>query len=172
MNISGSSSQWTDDLPIYGSYTYHISDIHSEQSTRWVYEWVDPDLYNMCYQDWQSTAEWTTSYGRNIRHIFFEPNVLCSYRRRSIMQCSMRNQCSGLFLCTMYDSYVIELCIMYDSHGVYLRVLRTICMYNFSRCHVIIFTVLSFHLSNFSEIWPVFGKTRPKLATSVFGKTS
>jgi hypothetical protein len=46
-------------VPIPGPYTYHILDIHSQQSTRWVYEWVDPELYNMCYQDWHSTAEWT-----------------------------------------------------------------------------------------------------------------
>jgi hypothetical protein len=46
-----SSSQWTDDLPISDSYTYQISDIHSQQPTRWVYEWVDPKLYNMCYHD-------------------------------------------------------------------------------------------------------------------------
>jgi hypothetical protein len=26
-----------------------------------------------------------TSHGRNLRHIFFEPKVLCSYRCRSIM---------------------------------------------------------------------------------------
>jgi hypothetical protein len=43
------------------------------------------------------------------------------------------------FICTMYDSYGLELCIMYDSHGVYLRVLWTICMYKFSRCHVVVF---------------------------------
>jgi hypothetical protein len=28
---------------------------------------------------------------------------------------------------------------MYDSHGVYLRVLRTIYMYKFNRCHVVVF---------------------------------
>jgi hypothetical protein len=32
-----------------------------------------------------------TSHGRNTRHTFFEPKVLCSCPRRSIMQCSMRN---------------------------------------------------------------------------------
>jgi hypothetical protein len=48
-----------------------------------------------------------TSYDRNIRHIFFEPKVLCSCQRRSIMQCSMRNQCSGLFTCIMDYLYVL-----------------------------------------------------------------
>jgi hypothetical protein len=59
VDSSGSSSQWIDDLPIPGPYIYHILDIHSQQPTQWVYEWVDSELYNMCYQDWQSTAEWT-----------------------------------------------------------------------------------------------------------------
>jgi hypothetical protein len=44
-----------------------------------------------------------------------------------------------LFACIMYDFYGLELCIMYDSHGVYLRVLRTIYMYKFNRCHVVVF---------------------------------
>jgi hypothetical protein len=34
VDSSTSSSQWTDDLPITGSYTYYISDIHSQQPTR------------------------------------------------------------------------------------------------------------------------------------------
>jgi hypothetical protein len=42
-----------------------------------------------------------------------------------------------LFTCTMYDFYGLELCTMYDSHDIYLRVLWTICMYKFSRCHVV-----------------------------------
>jgi hypothetical protein len=58
VDSSGSSSQWIDDLPIPSPYTYHISDIPSQQPTRWVYLWVDPELYNMCYQNWQITAEW------------------------------------------------------------------------------------------------------------------
>jgi hypothetical protein len=51
VDSSDSSSQWTDDLSIPDPYTYHIPDIHSQQPTRWIYEWVDPELYNMCYQD-------------------------------------------------------------------------------------------------------------------------
>jgi hypothetical protein len=68
------------------------------------------------------------------------------------MQCSMRNQCSGLFIYIMnylHDSY-LELCTMYDSYGVYLCVLWTICMYKFNRCHVVVFTVFSFHERRFS----------------------
>jgi hypothetical protein len=57
----------------------------------------------------------------------------------------------------MHDSYGLELRTMYDSHSVYLRVLWTICMYKFSRCHVIIFhgffvpSVCQAGLSGFSE---------------------
>jgi hypothetical protein len=49
VDSSGSSSQWIDDVPVHGPYTYHTLDIHSQQPTRWVYEWVDLELYNMCY---------------------------------------------------------------------------------------------------------------------------
>jgi hypothetical protein len=51
VDSSGSSSQWIDDLFIPDPYTYHIPNIHSQQPTRWIYEWVDPKLYNTCYQD-------------------------------------------------------------------------------------------------------------------------
>jgi hypothetical protein len=47
MDSSGSSSQWTDDLPIPASYTYHIIDIHNQQPTRWVYD-VLPELIKHC----------------------------------------------------------------------------------------------------------------------------
>jgi hypothetical protein len=52
-----------------------------------------------------------TSHGRNIRHIF-KSKVLCSCRWRSIMQCSMRNQCSGLFTCIMDYLYVLCMILM------------------------------------------------------------
>jgi hypothetical protein len=64
----------------------------------------------------------------------------------------------GLFACTMYDFHVLELCTMYESHGIYLRVLWTICMYKFSKCHAVVFMVFSFHL-------PIFGKNRPEIMT-------
>jgi hypothetical protein len=75
-----------------------------------------------------------------------------------------------LFVCTMYDSYGLELCTMYDSHDVYLRVLWTICMYKFSRCHIVIFHVFSFHLPNFDKNQPVSDKDRLGLTTPVFRK--
>jgi hypothetical protein len=57
IDSSDSSSQWIDDVSVPGPYTYHIPDIHNQQPTRWIYEWVDLKLYNMCYQDWRCTAE-------------------------------------------------------------------------------------------------------------------
>jgi hypothetical protein len=44
-----------------------------------------------------------------------------------------------LFTCLMYDFYGLELCTIYDSHVIYLRVLWTICIYKFSRCHAVVF---------------------------------
>jgi hypothetical protein len=47
-------------------------------------------------------------------------------------------------------SYGLELCTMYDSHDVYLCVLWTICMYKFSRCHAVVFTVF---FVQFTDFW-------------------
>jgi hypothetical protein len=52
----------------------------------------------------------STSHDRNIRHIFFEPKVLCSCSRRSIMQYSMHNQYSDLF--TRIMNYLYVLCVI------------------------------------------------------------
>jgi hypothetical protein len=54
----------------------------------------------------------STLYGRNIRHIFFKPKVLCSCQRMSIIQCSMHNQCSGLFICIMDYLHVLYMILM------------------------------------------------------------
>lgn len=56
---SESSTQWTGDVPLPGPYHYNIPDAHNQTPTRWVYEWVEPELYTMLYHDWQTTAEWT-----------------------------------------------------------------------------------------------------------------
>jgi hypothetical protein len=53
-----------------------------------------------------------TLHERNIRHIFFKPNVLCSCPQRSIMQYSMRNQCSGLFTRIIDYLYVLYMILM------------------------------------------------------------
>jgi hypothetical protein len=52
------------------------------------------------------------SHGRNIRHIFFKTKVLYSCRRRSIMQCSIRNQCSDLFTCIINYLHVLYMIFM------------------------------------------------------------
>jgi hypothetical protein len=49
---SGSSSHEIDDVPIPDPYTSHVPDIQSQLPIQWVYEWIDSELYNMCYQDW------------------------------------------------------------------------------------------------------------------------
>jgi hypothetical protein len=54
----------------------------------------------------------------------------------------------ALFICTIYDSRGVDLYIMCDSNGVYLHVLRTICMYKFSRYHVIIFHTFFFPMTD------------------------
>jgi hypothetical protein len=53
-----------------------------------------------------------TSHGRNTRHTFFEPKVLCLCPQMSIMQCSMRNQYSGLFTCIIDYLYVLCMTLM------------------------------------------------------------
>jgi hypothetical protein len=119
-----------------------------------------------------------TSHGRNIRHIFFEPKVLCSYRRRSIMQCNMCNQCSGLFTCIMDYLHVLCMILMVLSCVLCMTLIVFIYMYyglftctNLVDVMSLFFTVFSFHLSNFGINQPVSSKNRPVLAMPVFGKT-
>jgi hypothetical protein len=57
----------------------------------------------------------------------------------------------------MYDSHDLKLCTMYDSHCVYLRVLWTICMYKFRRCHAVVFHGFFFP---FTEFWQNSPKNR------------
>jgi hypothetical protein len=125
------------------------------------------------------------SHSRNIRHIFFEPNVLCSCRRGSIMQCSMRNQCSGLFICIM--NYLFVLCIILIVLSCVLCMTLMIFIYvyyglfaytNLVDIMSLFFMIFSFHLPNFGKNhlvsgknWSVFGKNRPELTTPVFRKT-
>jgi hypothetical protein len=61
---------------------------------------------------------------------------------------------------------------MYDSYDIYLRVLWTICMYKFSRCHIIDFHYFSFHLPIFYKNYPVSDKIRLKIVTPIFEKIS
>jgi hypothetical protein len=118
-----------------------------------------------------------TSHGRNIRHIFFEPKVLCSCRRRSIMQCSMRNQCSDLFTCIMDYLHVLCMILMVLSCVLCMTLIVFIYMYyglftctNLVDVMSLFFMVFSFHLLNFGKNWSVSGKNRPELTTPVFEK--
>jgi hypothetical protein len=38
---------------------YPIPDINAQPQTTWVYEWEDPDFYNMLVGEWQTTSMWT-----------------------------------------------------------------------------------------------------------------
>jgi hypothetical protein len=44
VDSSVSSFQWIDDVPITSPYKYHIPDIQSEQTTWWIYEWIEPEF--------------------------------------------------------------------------------------------------------------------------------
>jgi hypothetical protein len=38
---------------------YPIPDINAQPQTTWVYEWEDPDFYNLLVGEWQTTTAWT-----------------------------------------------------------------------------------------------------------------
>jgi hypothetical protein len=92
-----------------GPYTYHILDIHSQQPDGFMSGLIRSCITCVTGTD-KTLLNGPTSHGRNIRYIFFEPKVLCSCRRKSIMQCNMRNQCSGLFTCII--DYLHVLCMI------------------------------------------------------------
>jgi hypothetical protein len=68
----------------------------------------------------------------------------------------------GLFACTMYDSHGLELCTMYDSHDVDLRVLWTICIYKFSRYHIVVFHGFFFLFTDFWQNLLGFWQNSPR----------
>jgi hypothetical protein len=91
------------------------------------------------------------------------------------MQCSMRNQYSGLFTCMNYLHVLCMILMVLNyilcmTHGVYLRILWSIYIYKFNRCHAVIFTVFSFHLLIFDKNRPVSAKIRPEITTPIFFK--
>jgi hypothetical protein len=97
-----------------------------------------------------------TSHGRNLRHIFFKPKVLCLCRRRSIMQCSMHNQCSDLFTCIMNYLHVLCMIFMVLSCVLCMTLMLFIYVYyglfacaNLVDVMLLFFTVFSFHLPIF-----------------------
>jgi hypothetical protein len=110
-----------------------------------------------------------TSHVRNIRHIFFEPKVLCSCRRRSIMQCSIHNQCSGLFTCIMNYLYVLCMIFMVLSCVLGMTLMMFIYVYyGLFACTNLVdvmsfFTVFSFYLPIFDKNQPISDKNRPEV---------
>jgi hypothetical protein len=98
-----------------------------------------------------------TSHGRNIRHIFFEPKVLCSCRWKSITQCSMRNQCSDLFTCIINYLHVLCMLLIVLSCVLCMTLMMYIYVYyrlfictNLVQLMSLFFTVFS-HLPNFGK---------------------
>jgi hypothetical protein len=111
-----------------------------------------------------------TSHSRNIRHIFFKPKELCSCPQRSIMQCSMRNQCSCLYTRIMDYLHVLYIILMVLSCVLCMTLMVFIYMYYglFACINSVdimpwFSTVFSFHL-------PIFGKIHPEIATTNFRK--
>jgi hypothetical protein len=116
-----------------------------------------------------------TSHGRNIRHIFFKPKILCSCRRMSIMQCSMCNQCSDLFTCIMNYLHVLRIIFIVLSCVLCMTLMMFIYVYyglfaciNLVYVMPLFFTVFSFHLPIFDKNRPGSDKNHPKIAIPVF----
>jgi hypothetical protein len=93
-----------------------------------------------------------TSHGSNIRHIFFKSKVLCSYPRMSIMQCSMRNQCSSLFICIIDYLHILYMILMMLSCVLCMTLIAFIYVYyglfactNLVYVMMLFSTVFSFH---------------------------
>ena len=42
-----------------GAYEYTMPDSRSQQRTRWVNEWEDPELFEQLHSQWATTADWT-----------------------------------------------------------------------------------------------------------------
>jgi hypothetical protein len=81
------------------------------------------------------------------------------------MQCSMRNQCSGLFVCIIDYLHVLYMILMVLSYVLSMTLMVFIYMYyglftciNLVDDMSLFFTVFSFHLSIFGKNRPVFGK--------------
>jgi hypothetical protein len=93
------------------------------------------------------------------------------------MQCSMRNQCSGLFTCIMDYLHVLCMILMVLSCVLCMTLMMFIYMYyglftctNLVYVMLLFYMVFSFYLPIFGKIRPIFGKIRPKIATTNFGK--
>jgi hypothetical protein len=93
------------------------------------------------------------------------------------MQCSMRNQCSGLFTCIMDYLHVLCMILMVLSCVLCMTLMMFIYMYyglfactNLVYVMLLFYMVFSFYLPIFGKLCPISGKIRPKIATTNFGK--
>jgi hypothetical protein len=112
-----------------------------------------------------------TSYGRNIRHIFFESKILCSCRRMSIIQYNMCNHCNGLFTCVINYLHVLCMIFMILSCVICMTLMVFIYVYyrlfactNLVDVMSLFFTVFSFHLPIFHKNRSVFGTNCSEIA--------
>jgi hypothetical protein len=119
-----------------------------------------------------------TSHGRNTRHTFFEPKVICSCLRRNIMQCSIHNQCSGLFICIMDYLHVLCMTLMVWICVLCMTLMMFIYVYyglficiNLVDVMLIFFTIFPFQWLVFWIIQPVFDIIRPEIVRPIFGKS-
>jgi hypothetical protein len=93
------------------------------------------------------------------------------------MQCSMRNQCSGLFTCIMDYLHVLYMILMVLSCVLCMTLIVFIYVYyglfactNLVDVMPLFFTVFLFHLPIFGKNCPVSGKIRPEIFTPIFRK--
>jgi hypothetical protein len=94
VDSSGSSSQWIDDVPITSHInitfqTFRVSRLAGRFMSR-----LSLNFITCVTRTSKALLNGPTSHGRNTRPTFFDPKVLCSCPRTSIMQCRMRSQCS------------------------------------------------------------------------------
>jgi hypothetical protein len=91
------------------------------------------------------------------------------------MQCSMYNQCNGLFTCIM--NYLHVLCIIFMVLSCVLCMTLTVFIYVYYELFICInlvdvmslfFTVFSFNLPIFDKNQPISDKNCSEVATSVF----
>jgi hypothetical protein len=110
-----------------------------------------------------------TSHGKNIRHTFFKPKVLCSCQRMSIMQCSMHNQYSGLFTYIMDYLHILCMILMVLSCVLCMTLIVFIYVYyglfactNSVDVMPLFFMIFLFHLPIFVKTSPSFWQNEPE----------
>jgi hypothetical protein len=95
------------------------------------------------------------------------------------MQCSMRNQCSGLFTCIMNYLHVLCMIFMVLSCVLCMTLMLFIYVYyglfactNLVDVMLLFFMIFSFHLPIFDKNQLVFGTNRPEITRQFSEKTA